>query len=340
MRRPKIKRAWQPRNFRKIPENILKKVENIPQSDIKVAGVKKISEADIAAGKYAHIGLRIKEGALTFPERQQPHPSNGRYSRINAMGINIVRTDLPKYLKTITIEAPNWGGYGTHDVDFDRAVYRRDFFPAKELELEIELLDEEVVNGEKSYVFRFEVVEVLDKKSVLASKDKDLWNDLFFNLNLLQENAGVADVYASKATRADYLKTVFVAWEILPPGERDTTIARILSGVRNPTEALRKKLIERYNLLASLKPQAFVNGASGFRRYFGAKFADDFVVFENIEHGNAIYAMFEDWKELSKRSRLELLAGDRKGFERIVHKRGWDEKLRKLVANRRWKSAA
>jgi hypothetical protein len=340
MRRPRIKRAWQPRNFLKIPANILKIVENIPQSDIKVAGVKKIPEADIAAGKYAHINIRIKEGTLTFPARQQPRPSNGKYSRINAMGITIVRMDLPKYWKTFTMEAPDWQGYGTHDVDIDREVYQRDFFPAKELELEIELLDEEVVNGEKSYLFKFEVVEVLDKKTVLASKDKDLWNDLFFDLNLLQENAGVADIYASKAARADYLKTVYIDWEILPPGEREKTIARILAGVRNPTEALKKKLTERYDLLAKLKPQAFVNGASGFRRYFGAKFADNFVVFENIEYGNAIYGMFEDWKELSKKSRLELLAGNRKGFERIVHKRGWEEKLVKLVRQKRWKPAA
>lgn len=159
-------------------------------------------------------------------------------------------------------------------------------------------------------------------------------DDLRYALNLLQENAGKVDVFASDAPLDEYLGTIYVDWELLPPGERDADIARILSGFGRATPEVRQKLTERYDLLVSLFPQAFVTGSSGFRRYFGAKFADDLVVFENLEHGNAIYVMFEQWASLSQKSRLELLSGDRAGFERVVHKAGWKDKLRTIVRDR------
>ena len=56
-------------------------------------------------------------------------------------------------------------------------------------------------------------------------------------------------------------------------------------------------------------------------------FGDDFVVFENLQYGNAIYVMYENWQAISQRSRVELLAGDPDSFERIVHRSGWIEQL-------------
>ena len=68
-----------------------------------------------------------------------------------------------------------------------------------------------------------------------------------------------------------------------------------------------------------------------FVRYFGAKYADDFVVFENLRYGNALYVMFERWQELSQRSRIDLLKGDHEGFERIEHREGWEDRLEAMV---------
>jgi hypothetical protein len=82
---------------------------------------------------------------------------------------------------------------------------------------------------------------------------------------------------------------------------------RILSKFRDPSDEVKEKLIARYALLEQLKPQAYVSGTSGFNRYFGAQFKDNLVVFENLEYGNAIYAMSENWAELSKLSRTDLL---------------------------------
>jgi hypothetical protein len=75
-------------------------------------------------------------------------------------------------------------------------------------------------------------------------------------------------------------------------------------------------------------------GSSGFLRYFGAQFRGDLVVFENIVYGNALYVMYGQWKDLSKRSRIDLLKGPRDGFDRIEHRKGWEKQLRALLRSK------
>ena len=58
-------------------------------------------------------------------------------------------------------------------------------------------------------------------------------DDLLFNLNLLQENTGNNGVYSEDADINEYLRSLYVSWEILPPGEIDQNIARILTGIKS-----------------------------------------------------------------------------------------------------------
>lgn len=69
-----------------------------------------------------------------------------------------------------------------------------------------------------------------------------------------------------------------------------------------------------------------ISNSLGSSAYFGAQFADDVVVFENINFGNAAYVLYEGWKEMSKLSRTELLR-DENSFDRIVHSKGWEKRL-------------
>ena len=64
------------------------------------------------------------------------------------------------------------------------------------------------------------------------------------------------------------------------------------------------------------------------RRYFGAKFKDNLVVFENIEYGNAIYILFDNWMEISKMSRIEILQRKEKDFIRLPNRKNWEQVLR------------
>ncbi len=230
--------------------------------------------------------------------------------------------------KTYSFDVPNYGdwGRGSHEVEFERKIYRREYIAPRLLTIKIELIGQELKNG-KMFVFKFTIDHVLNKQS------KKFNEFLLADLNLLQENVGVIDIFPSDATISDYLKTIYVEWEILPPGEREETISRIYSGFKSSSEDLRKKLYSRYDLLTKLNPVSYIRGTNGFSRYFGAKFTDKLVAFENLEYGNAIYVMFEEWEKLSRMSRIDLLSSKINGFTRIVHRKGWEQNLKKTVKN-------
>jgi hypothetical protein len=165
----------------------------------------------------------------------------------------------------------------------------------------------------------------------LNRHDKNFEDRLFDCLNLLQENVGDCDVQEAGATSKDYIKTLHVSWDILPPGTVEEAIERIFSG-REPSQLEKDTVQERYKFFKSLNPQSLVYGRSGFQRYFGALLRDDLVVFENVNYGNAVYIMFGDWEELSKKSRIELLSGKfGEDFERVIHKGGWRKQVKEII---------
>ena len=88
-----------------------------------------------------------------------------------------------------------------------------------------------------------------------------------------------------------------------------------------------KRVLERYDFLKQFNPIKIINGLNGMQRYFGMQFTDEFIVFENIFTGNAIYFLFDDWEETSKLSRLEIMKLPDSKFLRIKHTKYWKERL-------------
>jgi hypothetical protein len=109
----------------------------------------------------------------------------------------------------------------------------------------------------------------------------------------------------------------------------------VFRGVDRVDPKVRAEIEHRVNVISRLKPEALIAGTSGFSRYFGAKFADDLVVFENVRYGNALYVMYERWEELNRRSRVDLLKGPRDGFDRIEHRAEWEDRLAALLDRQR-----
>lgn len=309
------------RNFRKIPKNIIEHIRTFDQDDVVVACAKFLRPEDIS--RYSHLGLRLESGGILIPTPAVPDPRAGRYSRANVEGDEKIRKDLPMISKEFEFEAPDWGDWtkGSHPVTWTREVYQRDFYAPKEVELSVVLIEEK--SG--GFVIRFSIEQVLNRRT------KDFEQELFYNLNLLQENVGAADVFPSAATLAEYTATIRLDWQILPPGTVDEVVRGILRGksaISSEQEAIMKS---RISVMAGLNPEAYIAGTDGFLRYFGAKFGDDFVAFENIRYGNAIYVMYDSWLDLSKKSRIELLNGPRDSFDRIEHREGWEAKFTAMV---------
>lgn len=307
------------KNLRKIPAHVRAKITGLDVDDVIVASVRRINRNDI--GNYAHLNLRVENGQLVTPAPTVPDESIGRYCSINVNGHEIVRRDLPKITKTFSAEVPNWGDWynGSHDIYWTREIYQRDLVPPKELTVSVEHLEEDA----ETITVKVAVDQVLSR----AADDFD--EDLLYNLNILQEVLGAADVFRSDTTLAEYLRTVHVDWEILPAGRRvDEVLADMLRGKQPVSAEKQREMRERLGVLAGMNPREYIAGTSEFLRYFGARFEDDFVVFENLNYGNAIYVMYERWEELSRRSRIDLLKGPREGFERIPHTENWERRLR------------
>lgn len=318
------------KNLRKIPEEIFAKLKSFMTDDIAVGCALNFKAEDIAAGALIHLGIQLTGKALQVPENILPSPDQGRYSARNIDGFELKRKDLPMETRYHAVETPNWGrsGYGTHTVFLPHEAYPVEFHSPRELLISMRDLSPPSASS-SWFIIGFRVDETLSKKS---PKFKNLLLD---NLNLLQENVGACGVEPAEATLSEYMKSLHVSWEILPPGTREETIDRLFRG-RMTSPETREVAGDRHDFFASLKPKRLVFGSSGFRRYFGALLEDDLVVFENIEYGNAIYVLFDKWEDLSKRSRTDLLKGQYgTNFERVIHRSGWKGAVRKIVAARR-----
>lgn len=210
-------RPWKS-SLRRIPPGMLEKVAGLPTDLCVAACTMKIPKQTIQDGQYSHIGLVWNDTAPAFPAKVVPNPRNGSYSFANIEGKEIVHRDRPMVSKSFSVSTPNFGDWskGTHLVDLTRQVYQREYVPPRELAIIIQLLAEDI--SAQSYVFSFTIEDVLNRTNVFFEQR------LLFNLNLLQENVGNHGVFPSGTTPEDFIRTLYVNWEILPPGEREANI--------------------------------------------------------------------------------------------------------------------
>ncbi|MGD6854487.1 hypothetical protein ACQCVO_05385 [Bacillus infantis] len=322
-----MKMPWK-KNLNKLPTDTLHKLESFEvDSFIKVAGSKDVKKTDITEGKYEHLGIMYENAELSFPSFVMPKPV-GRYSKYNIEGRARIRRDLPKVDKTFTHEVPHFGDWskGSHTFSSTRKVFQKEFWLPKELMIEINSLAE----TEDAVTFKFSVDRPLKNTG-----DVTFQNELLYYCNVLQENTGMYDIFPASATDQDYIKTLFVEWELLPPGTEnlERNVKHLLGKHRSPNEKLEGVYKDRLTFFDSLKPREYISGTDGFNRYFGAKLKDDLVILENSRYGNALYIFFEDWQELSKLSRGDLLMSQDKDFERVTHNGNWKNRVTNVIAN-------
>lgn len=312
-----------PKNFRRIPPKIQNKLKKIAGDDVIVGVVRRFDPVAVATGAYIHLGLPLPPVPAVQRSEVLPEAVRGKHSKRNVEGEEIVRKDLPKETHYTYIRSPNWGnpskGYHTTALPYQK--YPRDFLPPRNSVLIVEPI------AGKPDIFRVTVSEVIKKN------DRERLLDC---LNLLQENVGSVDVFPADVNFATYLGTLAVGWEILPPGQRDQLLKKLSQG-RPPMSVEKQGIIEdRATFFDSLKPIHILVGTSGMNRYMGAQLADNLVVFENTEYGNAVYIMYEGWADLSQRSRVDLLSGRfGQNFDRIIHSVGWKDAVKAIVAEKR-----
>lgn len=316
------------RNIRKIPKDISEKIKTLYNNGVIVGCAGRFSAEDLESGKLSNLGITLDQSGLYLENSIIPTSDSGKYSSYNINGREIIRRDLPKETHYNSIESPNWGDSynGTHTVNLPYKKFPREFRSPRELEIVINCDNKEA--GLSEYIISFQVLDILDKN------DNDFENKLFENLNLLQENVGMIGVESADMSISEYTATLNLSWEILPPGTLEDTLQRLFR-TKQPTDKQKEVASQRYTFFLSLKPKNLIYGRSGLRRYFGAQITDGLVVFENIEYGNAIYVLFDNWEKLSQLSRIDLLSGEYENqFIRIIHEGPWEREVRKIISDR------
>jgi len=321
------KSQWK-KNVREIPQRVLDKIDKIDSSDIIVFASKEFTAESLKENILSHLNIKLTDKGLDYPNEILPPVNQGIFSRKNADGYEIKRKDLGiQTVGYVTTEAPNWRGYGTHDVSRPVKGYPRDYISPTNYTIKIEALSDKP--NQSKYMIKFEINNVLKKGSA------NFEDDLFYCINLLQENVGACDAAKAGMVFSEYIETIHLSWEILPPGQIDKAITLIFKG-KKPSQKRIDDTTDRLKFFQSLRPKNIVIGTSGFARYAGALIKNDLIVFDNMSYGNAVYVMFKNWEDLSKKSKTELLNGRcYEDFERIPHNSDWKVKIQNIIKEKK-----
>lgn len=310
-------------HFRRIPDYIEQELSNIHSQHVIVAAIIDTSKSEIARGAYRHLGIKVIEGNIQFPQTIQPDKLSGIYARRNLNGIIWVFKNLPKITKTFSFDSPNFGDpdKGYHTTYIDRKVYQRCFEPPRDWEIILKVINQ----SEERTRIKAEINTILDRQH------PDFRKDLFFAINLLQEQCRDSHVFDATISDEELARVTTVGWEIFPPGSMDRTLSIITQRLRNSSPERQREIQKRANILNHLHPTEYIVGSGMNSRYFGAKFGEKVVVFENIDYGNALYILFDNWQEISQMSRIDILKRHERDFIRIIHKDGWEKALKRQL---------
>lgn len=315
--------------YRKVPDFVRDLIARCDTDTFYIGRTRSYSLQELAQGKLAHLGITVEGGTVNFEPAVLPPAGSGRWSRYNIDGYQKVRRDLPKISKTIGgWQSPNFGDWskGSHTHYRTQEVFQRETWYGQRLPI---LIDVQASEGDK-FIIGFRVGRVFDRSALDAVAERDLR----LACSLLRENIeSHASIVSTALSVAQWLANQRVDWEILPVGKEgartfDEVVKRLKA---DPTDPRVTRMRERYDVVAGMRPAAVIVGQGEFSRYFGFQFRSDLVALESLEYGNALYLMYEDWKVLSKRTRIELLADTSANYDRVVHVAGWAGRLATLL---------
>jgi len=269
------------------------------------------------------LNLSETNGEITAGESVLLPRTRGLFAARNLDGWVEKRRDLPKELREISSLAPDWNGNGYHTVSRTIEAWPLQHHSARLNTISAAIL-ERLRDGA---LIRFRVDQPLSRNS------KSFVVDLNFNIRLLKEAVGTAQVYSADMSDEEFAKIKRVDWELLPPGSADRVFAQ-LAPRPGASEERMHVAGERLKTLDRLGHDGFIVGTGRFSNYFGVKFGERLVALENLEYGNALYVFEENWEELSQLSRSELIRRRDPQVHRIPHLPGWQSAIRKLLCRK------
>ncbi len=145
-------------------------------------------------------------------------------------------------------------------------------------------------------------------------------------MNIMLELFGGCYV-GDDVSRSSKPKRTRVNWKLLPKGERPSMYIQKIASIKvdSSTRFMHKRLdyIEHYEI------DEIVEGINSFQGYFGY-LTKEYCVLESAVYGNATYIIKrENWVELTKKSKAELLK-EAQVIEKIEHNKNWEMNMRRI----------
>lgn len=274
-----------------------------------------------------------KLGELDFSDNPKPGdtilppPSFGPVTRYNAEGKVIVHRDQPKETAYRQIEWhwEQWAGYwGTEhhskivDVPYER--YPRTLVPPPSVELSVR-------KNKEGNLFLVAPTLKINKKEP---------GELIHEINILLEIFGYCQIFTEKLIKLVTARMIRVNWRILPPGQWpwkkiEKEVDPIVKKAKKQNQIVIK---HRLTTITKYIPEFVAIGKGGFTGYLIFGFPQkNLYVLESVYTGNATYVFEENWEELSKLTKAEILTGKLQK-DRIIHREGWDRKINELLKKR------
>ncbi|KHT64541.1 hypothetical protein RJ45_05870 [Photobacterium gaetbulicola] len=287
---------------------------------LKVAGSEKnvrlvFSTKNVKSEVWTRIGFdaELSSGQFMIPSVV------GKVTDYNVNGKEEVRKDLDKIDKSIMYSSriKDWHG-NPHDIIGSRTikVYQRDYIPAPSCYLYII-----EINGEK----------YISSGELILHDDQDAEN--IHTCNLMLECFGEFEIIDSKSEKIISPKLSQIQWEILPRGKYpwDKT-KKIISPFTETIKKRDREVIEhRMRVISNFTPDFIAMGRGGFLGYFIYGFeANGIYVLESTKLDNATYVFKDNWEELSKLTKNEIINSE-ENFERILHNKSWQFNIRKTL---------
>lgn len=313
--------------YKTTPQHLLDAMHDLDGTSFRIGNTRTYSMDDLNAGKLEFAGVTVEDDAIAYNARHLP-AADERWGKWNRNGRKIDRPDLPRTEKSWSVTHPNFGngarfGYSTRTQS--RMVMRKQVLHGKGLPF---LVEYEQVDDR----FRFTIA--VDR--VFAADTAGNEPDLLMAASLTRHTTGGSRLIPTNQRLTDWAREQQMQWEFLPPGEgrlpNFEAVAR-RAGLVAGTRAY-DTTHERFTAMNELGAERIYVGENGFARYVAFHFPRA-VVLENFQYGNALYVMYEDWEELSRRSRTDLMADPEAGYTRIEHRGNWRAQLDGTLARRR-----
>ncbi|WKK69239.1 hypothetical protein [Brochothrix thermosphacta] len=287
---------------------------------------------DVEKNLTFFIGVNLNEITLKIIQRKLnitkinkketvfPTPFNGIMSERNSVGEFIPQKNKPKETayRSQSWETQDWGGNshsGTSYVPYTR--YPRLFIEPKEMKYNF------ATDKDDNQIF-------IITQSFLNNQSNI--EEILFAANLTLEIFNEVDTFILNSDK-DIINSNavdIVNWEILPKGEQIwDSFSNKTTDKLTPSEQILVK--ERFDYINSFNPDVVRQGVGGYTGYLIFEFTDkNLFIFDSILYGDAMYVFKNDWINVSRLTKREIIQNEL-AEERIIHNKSWKAKLNRFL---------